>query len=157
MKKEWYESKSVDTKLEVLETLGLVQDVEVVKSSLLTFLFNTSPPTDSVATADVHLLSIVMGDNAATRDLLWDHVKNNWDIVSTKMGNPIVMDRFVGRTFQHFVDVAKVEELRAFFSDKDTKAYNRSLNTVFDHITARAAYRERGSAILREWLASNGY
>lgn len=157
LKKEWYESRSVDTKQEVLESLGRVQDLEVIKSSILTFLFNTTPPTDAVASADVHIMSVIMGDNTAVRDQLWDHVKNNWDIVNTKLGNPIVMDRFVGRTFQYFVDAAKVDEIAAFFSDKDTKAYNRSLNTVLDHIAARAAYRQRGSAALQEWLTGNGY
>jgi hypothetical protein len=42
-------------------------------------------------------------------------------------------------------------------ADKDTSSFNRTLGTVKDKIRGRAAYRERDSEKLKEWLSAHGY
>ena len=77
--------------------------------------------------------------------------------MAAKLGNPIVVDRFVQVSLPGFNNTEAVGEIEAFFEGKDTKSFDRTLETVKDKIRGRAAYRERDIEGLREWLTSNGY
>lgn len=157
IKKEWFETKSIDGKLFCLSVLGLVKDAEILKSSIIPFNFNTSPPSDSVPNADMHVLSGSLSNNVVGRPLQWEFIKNNWDAIVAKIGNPIVVDRFVNVSLSRFTDEAAIAEIKAFFEDKDTSSFDRTLRTVQDKIRGRAAYKKRDSAPLKEWLGANGY
>lgn len=157
LKKEWFETKSIDGKLLCLSVLGLVKDTEVLKSSIIPFNFNTSPPSNAVPSADVHVLCGSLSNNYIGRPILWEYVKTHWDPIVAKIANPIVVDRFVNTSLSRFTDTAVIDDIDAFFKDKDTTAFNRTLQTVKDKIRGRASYKERDAAVLREWLSVNGY
>lgn len=157
LKKEWFNTKSVDGKLFCLSVLGLLKDRDLLKSSVIPFNFNTSPPEDSVPSADMHVLSGSLSNNAIARPLQWEFIQENWDAIVAKIGNPIVVDRFVNVSLSRFTDEAAIKEIDAFFENKDTTAFNRTLSTVKDKIRGRAAYKQRDSAALKEWLGANGY
>lgn len=72
-------------------------------------------------------------------------------------GNPIMLDRFIKLSLQQFVSVDRVKEIEDFFGQKDTRAFNKSLEQVKDKIRGRAAYRERDGQVLRRWLVEKGY
>lgn len=84
-------------------------------------------------------------------------MKNNWDLAVAKLGNPIVVDRYVGISLNTFTDVAILDEIEQFFKDKDTSSFDRTLETAKDRIRGRAAYKKRDSDALKQWLSSNGY
>jgi hypothetical protein len=84
-------------------------------------------------------------------------MKDNWDAVITKLGNPVVVDRYMNLSLSRFTDVAVVDDIEKFMADKDTSSFNRTLGTVKDKIRGRAAYRERDSEKLKEWLSAHGY
>ncbi|CAG9938791.1 unnamed protein product [Clonostachys rosea f. rosea IK726] len=156
LKKEWFETKSIDGKLLCL-VLGLTKDVELLKSSVIPFNYNTSPPSDAVPNADMHALAASLARNSSARNLHWDFLKNHWDAIVSKIGNPIVVDRLVKVSLKSFTDESFVDDIAKFFADKDTTAFNRSLGTVQDSIRGRAAYKKRDSAALKEWLGANNY
>jgi hypothetical protein len=56
-----------------------------------------------------------------------------------------------------FTDDSVVDEIDQFFKDKDTKSFDRTLETVKDKIRGRAAYKKRDAASLKEWLGANKY
>ncbi|KAM4060688.1 peptidase family M1 domain-containing protein [Hirsutella rhossiliensis] len=157
VKKEWFNTKSIDGKLLCLQALSATEDKEILGKSIIPFNFNTSPPSDSVPAADMHVLGIGLANNPAGRTLLWEYMKKNWETCRAKLGNPIVMDQFVRVMLGGFTDAGAIEDIDQFFQDKDTSSFNRTLGTVKDKIRGRAAYKKRDSAALKEWLKANGY
>lgn len=105
----------------------------------------------------MHVLGSGLGVNRIARPLQWDFVKKNYDAVVSKLGNPIVVDRFINVSLSRFNDEALIPEIDDFFKDKDTKSFDRTLGTVKDKIRGRAAYKKRDAATLKEWLGANGY
>lgn len=157
LKKEWLETKSIDGKLFCLSVLGLVKDPEILKTSIIPFNFNTTPPSDAVPSADMHVLGGSLAANVAGRPLQWEYVKGHWDAIVAKIGNPVVIDRLVNVTLSRFTDEAAIADIDAFYEGKDTSSFDRTLRTVRDKIRGRAAYKKRDSALLKEWLSTNGY
>lgn len=135
--------------------------MSLIESTLLPFLFNISPPApaaDSIPPADVHMLSGAMASNRVARPLLWKYIRENWGQIEKKIGgNPIVLDRFINVSLSKFTSHQDVDDIEAFFSDKDTSAYNRTLESVKDKVRGRASYKERDAAVLKEWLVANKY
>lgn len=157
LKNEWFNTKSIDGKLLCLSVLGLIKDTGLLRTSVIPFNFNTSPPSNAVPSADMHVLAGSLSNNYIGRPLQWEYIKANWDAIVAKIGNPIVVDRFVNTSLSRFTDTAIIDEIDAFFKDKDTTAFNRTLQTVKDKIRGRAAYKARDAATLKEWLSTNGY
>lgn len=157
IKKEWFNTKSIDGKLICLQVLATVENEELLKQDIIPFNFNSSPPSNAVAAADMHVLGGNLANNLTGRAAQWDFIKNNWDLAVSKLGNPIVVDRFVGLSLGRFTDTAAIDEIEQFFQDKDTKAFDRTLGTAKDKVRGRAAYKQRDTAALKEWLGSNGY
>lgn len=161
LKNEWYEAPAVDSTSVCLSVLGSCSAESVIKSTLLPFLFNISPPapaSETVPPADMHILAGALAANRVARPLLWSFIKENWAQIQDKIGgNPIVVDRFVNVSLSKFTSFKDVEEIEAFFKDKDTSAYNRTLESAKDKVRGRAAYRERDGAVLKEWLITYKY
>ena len=157
LKKEWFETKSIDGKLIALGVLGTCQDTELIKNELIPFNFNKSPPNNSVPAADMHALGSALANNRLARNVHYEFLKSNYDACIDKLGNPIVVDRYIKVTLGRFTDVSAVDDLDAFFKDKDTEAFNRTFGVVKDTIRGRAAYKERDLAALKEWFKAHGY
>lgn len=161
LKEQWYTTDAVDGKEVCLTVLGNCTDESVITSTLIPFVFNLSPPapaSDSVPAGDAHYLSSTLAANRVARPLLWQFVKENWAQVEKKLGgNPIILDRFVNVTLSKFTTFKDVEDIDAFFKDKDRTAFDRTLETAKDKVRGRAAYRERDAGVLKEWLSANGY
>ncbi|KAK7413626.1 hypothetical protein QQX98_007489 [Neonectria punicea] len=157
LKKEWFNTKSIDGKLFCLGVLGTVKDAELLKTEIIPFIFNQSPPSNAVPSADMHVLGASVAANIIGRPLQWKFMKTNWDAVIAKLGNPVVVDRYINISLSRFTDVAVVDDIEEFMKDKDTKAFDRTLGTVGDKIRGRAAYRTRDAAALKEWLGAHGY
>ncbi|KAH6608174.1 aminopeptidase 2 [Trichoderma cornu-damae] len=157
LKKEWFSTKAIDGKLIALAALSTVEDAHLVKNNLIPFNFNSSPPQNAVPAADMHILGGNMASHATGRTLQWEFMKNNWDLAAAKLGNPIVVDRFISLSLKNFTDAATIDDIEEFFKDKDTHSFDRTLETAKDRIRGRAAYKSRDSAALKQWLASNGY
>lgn len=158
---EWYAAPAVDSKDVCLGVLGNCTDESVIKSTLLPFLFNIAPPapaSKSVPAADMHFLSGGLASNRVARPLLWKFIKETWGQIDQKIGgNPIVVDRFINVSLSKFTSYKDLGDVEEFFKDKDTTAFNRTLEAAKDKVRGRAAYRERDAAVLKEWLVANGY
>ncbi|KAF4589807.1 aminopeptidase 2 [Ophiocordyceps camponoti-floridani] len=130
LKKEWSTTKSVDGKLLCLQAMGAAQDEEAIRTAILPFNFGTS--SDSVPAGDMHVLGQALAEHPVGRDAQWAYLKANWEACVAKLGNPIVLDRFVRLSLGSFVDEGVVSDMDAFFEGKDTGAFNRTLGTVRD-------------------------
>ncbi|KKA30158.1 hypothetical protein TD95_005376, partial [Thielaviopsis punctulata] len=160
VKNEWFTTKSVDGKIISLSALGATPDAEIIEKTLLPFLFALSPPVaakDSAPSADMHALGGTLAANPLGRPAQWKFMQENWEQCLAKLGNPVVVDRFVKVSLSAFTETKYIDEIDAFFADKDTSSFNRTLETAKDNIRARASYRERDGASLKAWLVENGY
>ncbi|CAJ2510805.1 Uu.00g064300.m01.CDS01 [Anthostomella pinea] len=160
LKKEWSTGTSIDGKVLCLSSLGHVRDAELIKKSLFPFLFEPSPPapaSDSVPSGDMHSLGGSLARNSLARPMQWDYIQHNWEKLTTKMANPVVLDRFVKTSLSKFTDAKYIDWIDAFFADKDTSSFDRTLEQVKGAIHGRAAYRARDGEVIKEWLGANGY
>lgn len=157
LKKEWFNTKSIDGKIICLSILGACDDAELVKTDIIPLNFNESPPQESVPAADMHVLGGMLAANRVARPLQWEFMKENYDACIKKLGNPIVVDRFMNLSLSRFTDEKYIDEVETFFKDKDTHSFDRTLGTVKDKIRGRAAYKKRDRESLLEWLTANGY
>ncbi|KOS21839.1 Aminopeptidase 2 [Escovopsis weberi] len=157
LKREWFHTKSVDGKLIALGVLAKARDEAVLRDAVIPFNFNAAPPADAVPAADMHVIAIGLGPNPAGRALQWRFMRDNWDLALRKLGNPVVVDRFVGAALAGFTDEAVIAEIEAFFAGKDTQSFDRTLETAKDKIRGRAAYKRRDADALKAWLHTNGY
>lgn len=160
LKKEWFTTKSIDGKEVCLSAISAARDTELVKKTILPFLFNRSPPapaSESVPSSDMHVLASGLGANASAREAQWQYLQAHWDDCVVKAGNNVVVDRLVSTSLSKFADADKISEIDAFFAGKDTAGFNRTLETAKDKIRGRAAYRQRDAAALKAWLAAHGY
>ncbi|KAH6656691.1 peptidase family M1 [Truncatella angustata] len=155
LKKEWETTASPDGRDFALSALGHIRDADIVTNKVLPFLFNTT--SDTVPSGDMHSLSAVLAANSAARPLIWDYIQNNWEKLTEKMANPVILDRFIRLTLGKFNDIKYLEEIEAFFADKDTDSFNRTLEQVKDNIRGRVAYRQRDAEVIKEWLSANKY
>lgn len=155
MKKEWETTTSPDGKDFALAAAGHINDPELIQNKVIPFLFGTA--SDCVPSGDMHALGSVLAANPVGRPLLWKWLQENWDKATEKMANPVILDRFVRLTLGKFNDVKYLAEIDAFFQDKDTSSFNRTLEQVKDNVRGRVAYRERDAAVLKEWLTANKY
>ncbi|KAH8677603.1 peptidase family M1 [Xylariales sp. PMI_506] len=155
LKKESALTKSVDGREMCITAVGYIRDADLINNKVIPFLFGTE--SDSVPPADIHALGSVLSTNLVARPLLWRYIQDNWNSVQAKAPNPTVLERFLRMTLNKFTDVKYVDEIDAFFKDKDTAGYDRTLEQAKDAIRGRAAYRQRDAAALKEWLTTHGY
>ncbi|KAL7931725.1 peptidase family M1 domain-containing protein [Trichoderma chlorosporum] len=156
VKNEWHSTKAIDGKAIALAALSTVVDADIIKNNLIPFNFNTSPPENAVPAGDMHMLGS-LALHPTGRTLQWEFMKSNWDLVVAKLGNPIVVDRYVGLSLKSFTDAAVLDDIEQFFKDKDTHSFDRTLETAKDRIRGRAAYKKRDAGALKQWLSENGY
>jgi aminopeptidase N len=158
-KKEWNavmaeftKTTSVDGKEICIQALGRTKSPELANASLDFAISENVPLQDSHG--GVHAI----GNNNETRDVAWTFTKTQWTRILTRLSvSNICLDRWIKTGLVHFSDHKTSEDIKTFFSDKDTKAFERSLEVVLNTIAGNANYRERDEALVLEWLNAHGY
>jgi aminopeptidase N len=151
LKREWYETQSIDGKEIILRALGRLQKPELL-SQYLELLFKEVP------SQDVHTGAFALSANPKTRAQLWSYIQENFDTLKTKLSaNMVVFDRFLNLSLQRFNDKETEQEIAKFFDGMDNRGYDRTLGILHDTILGRAAYKERDGPIILEWLKTNGF
>lgn len=152
VKEEFTKTDSVDGKEICLSSLGRTKNPELVQEYLdLVF-------SDAVAIQDMHTGAASLAANSKGRHLLWQYIKSNWPAVSERLSsNNVVIERFIRVGLVKFSDNAVAKDIKTFFQDKDTGAYDRALVIVADSIRTNARYKEREERLLLEWFQAHGY
>ena len=148
---EFLTTTSVDGKEITLISMGQVQSPDLVKD-YLAFGFS------KVATQDVHSVGSSLANNSKVRHTVWQYIKENWPMISEKLGgNKIMLERFVRMCLRNFASFETEKDIEEFFKDKDNTGYDRGLGVVSDTIKGNAKYKERDVEAVREWLSAHGY
>ena len=152
IKKEYEQTTSVDGKEICIQAMGRAKDVDSA-TALLNFVTSEEVPVQ-----DSHAGISAIAANNSTRDTAWYYTQAKWERIVKRLGvSNIVLDRWVKMGLVQFSDVEKADEISAFFKDKDTATFSRSLVIANDTIRSNASYRERDEKKLLEWLTANGY
>ncbi|GME61115.1 Aminopeptidase 2 [Neofusicoccum parvum] len=153
IKQEFINNTSIDGREICLQALGRVQTPELAKA-YLDFLFSPAVPVQ-----DMHSGAAALAANSKTRHTLWSYIKEHWDskVYPELSGNMVVLDRFIKLSLAKFASYEVAEDVKAFFANKDCKGFDRALAQSDDIMTGGAKYRERDSAVVKEWLSAHGY
>ena len=149
---EYLHPTAIDGPEAALHSLGRVQTAELARE-YLGFLFS-----GAVATQDVHSGGAALAANAKVRLVLWEWIKENWEVIHARLsGNMVVLDRFLRLALRKFADEEVGRDIELFFEGKDNRGYDRTLRVVADTIRGNVEYRKRDAGIVREWLGAKGY
>jgi aminopeptidase 2 len=96
-----------------------------------------------------------LGDSVEGRDRLYKYFIGNFDAFHAKFGkNAWMFGNTVQAIIQGFASFDKLNELKDFFKDKDTKEYQRPLQQSLESVHVRAKWVERDNENVRSWINS---
>lgn len=94
-----------------------------------------------------------LSSNPDARDLLWEFFTNNFDLLHNKFSKSISLFASTVRSaVGGFVTFDKIKEIEAFFADKDTKEYARSLQQALEGCRVNAKWVERDHQVVADWV-----
>jgi aminopeptidase N len=152
IKAEFKKTTSVDGKEICLQALGRSSEPNNAWD-LLSFVTSEEVPAQ-----DAHSAVIAVSNNNDTRFVVWEYTQQNWDRIFKRLSvTGVIIDRWIKMGLPKFSDLEVRDQIDAFFKDKETGQFSRSLVIVHDTITGNAKYKERDELQLLEWLKAHGY
>jgi len=98
-----------------------------------------------------------LAGNAHGRRLVWVNTKKSLDFVTKKLDGSFGMANIVKYAISSLTTVADAQDVEAFFKDKSTSKYDMALAQALESVRGSAAWLERDSKDVADWLASKGY
>ena len=80
--------------------------------------------------------------NPIGRDLAWEFLKNNWQMIEKRFSGGHLFQRFV-KPAQYFVDAKKAEEIKDFFNRNSASGLERTIAQVVEQIKANSEWLKR--------------
>lgn len=144
---------SLDSREIALGALGHINNEEL-SERLIRYLIKP----EIIPTMDAHFLGSTLSANPTTKDAFWKFFKENYDefykLMSTNM---VVLDRFVKLTLGNYQSMAKHNEIKEFFNDKDVHGFERSYKQVLDNVLINSSWVDRDLNEIKQWLQDNHY
>lgn len=145
--KEYLSTTAVDGKEICLSAIGRVRKPELIQQVLELII------SDKIKTQDKHTPAISLSNNHRARHALWEFIKKNWDTIYAQLsGNMVVLDRFLKNSLNKFSSREVMNDIDAFFKDKDNHGYDKGLVVIQDSIKGNVNWVERDAKIVEEWL-----
>jgi aminopeptidase 2 len=89
-------------------------------------------------------------------EALYGWMTDNWDEISKRFPAGLSMlGSIVGMCTSSFSTYTDVERVQGFFADKSTKGFDQALAQSLDAIRAKAAWLERDTADVKQWVEAN--
>lgn len=145
-------AKTSDERNTALRSLGRAKDPELIQRTLALSL---SP---EVKGQDIYLPISALRTHAAGINALWQWVKDNWAELEKRLPPSLSMlSSVVSITTSSFTQKEQIADIEKFFAGKSTKGFDKSLAQSCDAISAKAAWIERDSEDVKNWLKEHGY
>jgi aminopeptidase 2 len=149
------EAVSAETSTErntALRALGRAKSPELIQRTL-----NLCMSKD-VKTQDIYLPLSGLRGHAEGCDALWKFTKDNWDELVRRLPISLpLLSSVVAIATSSFTHREHIEDIKAFFKDKETKGFDMSLSQALDSVSAKAAWLERDSEDVKAWLKEHKY
>ncbi|CAL9733594.1 alanine/arginine aminopeptidase [Monosporozyma servazzii] len=141
-----------DEKLAALRSLGRFNDAALIDRTLGYLLDGT------VLKQDIYTPMVGLRSHQEGVEALWKWAQTNWTEIVARLqpGSPVLGHVLTVAT-SGYTSTKAVEEITAFFADKDTRGYDQSLAQALDSIKAKAQWVERDHAVVSDYLKQHGY
>lgn len=97
-----------------------------------------------------------LSSNPDARDILWNFFTSNFDLLHSKFSKSLSLFASTVRSaVGGFVTFDRISEIEAFFADKDTKEYERSLQQALEGARVNAKWVERDHQLVADWITEN--
>lgn len=148
VKGSYLRSTTVDGKEVRLSALGRIKEPYLVHE-FLDFVLSA----DEMALQNVHLAFAALGNNDASRAILWEYIQTEWTAVYARLSKcPVVLNWCIKMGLSQFSNMDTASDISSFFADKQVAPFQRSLMVALDCIRRNAAFKERSETDLRLWL-----
>ncbi|KAJ3475335.1 hypothetical protein NLG97_g9497 [Lecanicillium saksenae] len=154
---KWQSATSAEMKIRFLRAVGSIRDEDVLRDHVLPFCYGTTPPERVLKPTEMRFLATCLASGSPSRQLQWDYVKANWDAIVAKMGTAESLSTLVNSNLVAMHDAAAVEDIDAFFADRDTNGFATIIAKCKDTILNVDRFRKRERAPLAAWLKEQGY
>jgi aminopeptidase 2 len=143
---------TADERNSALRSLGRAKSPELIQRTLDFAL------SKDVKGQDIYLPISALRSHPEGCHALWKWVKDNWAELEKRLPPSLSMlSSVVSITTSSFTHREHIEDIKAFFADKSTKGFDMSLSQSIDAISAKAAWLERDSEDVKQWLQEHKY
>lgn len=154
---QWQASTSGEVRSRLVRAMGMARDPAVLRDTVLPFCYGTAPADRVLKTTEMRPLVTWLAQRAPAGPLQWEYIKTNWDAIVAKVGMSDMMCRTLNASLFTFGDAAAVEDIDAFFADKDTNGIAITMARIKDGILNVDRFRKRERASLLAWLREKEY
>ncbi|CAD6910574.1 unnamed protein product [Tilletia controversa] len=98
-----------------------------------------------------------LAGNRVGRRMLWAETKERYEQLYQAFDGNYSLSRLIEYSFSSLTTKADLEDVQAFFKDKDVKKYSMGLQQGLDSVRANSQWLERDAADVEAWLKSNKY
>lgn len=138
---------SVDGREAATKALGKISDSEAIDKTLDLLLGEKLPPQELL----VFLFSL--GQNPTTRKALWNFHKSHWDeIFNVQKTNIAFFERYIRSLLANFSTKELYDDIKEFFSDKDTTGWDMALGQCLDAIKSAYEWVDRDATDIGKFL-----
>jgi len=143
-------STNSDERNTALRTIGRAKQPELIKRTL------ALPFGGEVKEQDVYMPISALRTHPEGIEALYGWMTDNWTEISKRFPAGLSMlGSIVGMCTSSFSTYKDVERVQGFFADKSTKGFDQALAQSLDAIRAKAAWLERDTADVKQWVEAN--
>jgi aminopeptidase 2 len=143
---------TADERNSALRSLGRAKSPELIQRTLDFAL------SKDVKGQDIYLPISALRSHQEGCYALWKWVKDNWEELERRLPPSLSMlSSVVSITTSSFTHREHIEDIKSFFANKSTKGFDMSLSQSIDAISAKAAWLERDSEDVKQWLKEHKY
>lgn len=140
----------VDQKLAALGALGSTRSEECIAKALA-----LCEDAEAVRPQDVIYITRATGANPTARRATWAYLQKNWDLFQKRYGNDggiSLLGRVVSTSTQEFSAEDDAKKVEAFFANKKTNTFDRTLKQSLERIRMNARWLNENCAPVSRWL-----
>ncbi|ORY86962.1 aminopeptidase Ape2 [Protomyces lactucae-debilis] len=137
-----------EIKLTALRSLGCSKDPKLIARTL------SLMETKDIKDQDVVYIFVPLRGHKAGIEAMWEYLRNNYAAVDKRLPNSVgsLKSSVIISMTSGFTQAKAVSDIKEFFKDKDTKAFNKGLEQVCDSILAKAGWLERDAKDVEQFL-----
>ncbi|KAE8222062.1 hypothetical protein CF319_g4685 [Tilletia indica] len=98
-----------------------------------------------------------LAGNRIGRRMLWTETKARYEQLYKAFEGNFSISRLIEYSFSSLTTKADLEDVQAFFKDKEVAKYSMGLQQGLDSVRANSQWLERDAADVEAWLKSKGY
>jgi aminopeptidase 2 len=145
-------AKTADERNSALRSLGRAKSPELIQRTMEFAL------SSNVKGQDIYLPLSALRSHAEGCQALWKWVKDNWEELERRLPPSLgMLSNVVSISTSSFTHREHIDDVKAFFAEKSTKGFDMSLDQSIDSISAKAAWLERDSEDVKQWLKEHKY